>query len=180
MGLDSYLYIKKETYKSSGPYRIGAELKDEDIPTGVQVLLGDCGITEPSATFSQQFNVAYWRKANHIHEFFVRECADGVDDCRPVYVNFEHIQDLRNRCNVILVACLTGDKEQLEKVAKENLPTSSGFFFGSEEYDDWYIEQTKYTKDICDKLIEWFAGPHSKEDASSKYSDWDLVYCASW
>jgi hypothetical protein len=30
----------------------------------------------------------------------------------------------------------------------------SGFFFGSTDYDEWYFEDVKYTKDEIDKLLE--------------------------
>jgi hypothetical protein len=35
------------------------------------------------------------------------------------------------------------EREGDEDFAKENLPTTSGFFFGSTEYDQWYWHDVK-------------------------------------
>jgi hypothetical protein len=38
-------------------------------------------------------------------------------------------------------------------IAEELLPTTSGFFFGGTQYDDWYLEGLRYTKDILYKVL---------------------------
>jgi hypothetical protein len=40
------------------------------------------------------------------------------------------------------------------KIARELLPTQCGFFFGSTDYDEYYIEDVKYTIDIITKALE--------------------------
>jgi hypothetical protein len=40
----------------------------------------------------------YWRKANAIHGWFVRECASGVDECQPIFVPRHKLRELRNDC----------------------------------------------------------------------------------
>ena len=39
--------------------------------------------------------------------------------------------------------------------ASELLPTSEGFFFGSQEYDQYYFEDLKTTKTQIDKIIAY-------------------------
>jgi hypothetical protein len=42
--------------------------------------------------------VGYWRKANAIHGWFVRELAGGVDECQPIHVSRENLITLRQLC----------------------------------------------------------------------------------
>lgn len=39
--------------------------------------------------------IGYWRKANAIHGWFVRNCAEGVDECQPIAVSREQLEALR-------------------------------------------------------------------------------------
>lgn len=39
-------------------------------------------------------------------------------------------------------------------VAMALLPTCSGFFFGSEQYDEYYFEDVKHTKEAIDVVLE--------------------------
>ncbi|MGV3489503.1 MAG: hypothetical protein ACO1OC_13105, partial [Tuberibacillus sp.] len=66
--------------------------------------------------------VAYWRKANQIHGWFVRNVQDGKDDCGSYEVTRSHLTDLCRACASILNG--TADP-------REALPTQPGFFFGS-------------------------------------------------
>lgn len=54
------------------------------------------------------------------------------------------------------------------EVAEELLPTASGFFFGSTNYDEWYVNDLEETK----KILE--------ENLNEKYKDWEFEYRASW
>ena len=42
--------------------------------------------------------VGYWRKANAIHGWFVRELANGEDNCQDIYVSKEALVRLRDNC----------------------------------------------------------------------------------
>ena len=79
--------------------------------------------------------VAYWRKANAIHKWFV-DLNDGVDDCTQIRVNGSQIKSLVDTCKQILAD---------HSKASELLPTQSGFFFGSTDYDEWYYEDLEKT-----------------------------------
>jgi hypothetical protein len=92
-----------------------------------------CGIT---------MDIAYWRKANQIHKWFVDNVQNGVDDCKKYYVPTEKLIELRNICQEILDI---EDKIKRRKRAKELLPTQIGCFFGSTDYDDYYFKNLENT-----------------------------------
>lgn len=158
MGLDMYLYASQHISSMFA--------KEKDIETihkipglmGADAVMSE--IVQQSANLRIQLEIAYWRKANAIHQFFVN-LAGGKDDCRDIYVSYENLQDLVNRCEQIL------ENKDVEK-AKELLPTQSGFFFGSTEYDDWYFETLADTKETLSKILK------------NSPDDWDFYYCASW
>lgn len=89
----------------------------------------------------------YWRKSNQIHNFFVKE-VQKVDDCGFYEVPEEKLRVLISIIDIILRA------EDKVKAAKVLLPTTSGFFFGSTEYDDEYFRDLEYTKEVIGKALE--------------------------
>lgn len=102
--------------------------------------------------------VCYWRKANEIHSWFVDNVQDGEDECRPHYVSREKLTELRDLCRTIL-----SDHSK----AAELLPTRSGFFFGSTDYDDGYFEDVEHTEKTLTELL-------SEPDSG------DFEYRSSW
>lgn len=114
---------------------------------------------EELAFASVSIQVGYWRKVNAIHNWFVQELADGEDNCQPIYVPRSSLVDLKIICERIL---------QDNELAHELLPTGSGFFFGSTEYDEWYFHGIEKTAKIVTKLIE------------DVPEGWSFEYQASW
>ena len=108
-------------------------------------------------------NVAYWRKANHIHDWFVREVQGGEDNCGSYYVSREKLRELGELCQRV---CENGTGE----FAHKNLPTASGFFFGGTEYDEYYFESTDWT---AKRLAEIVGLPEGM-------NGFDLYYNSSW
>lgn len=49
-----------------------------------------------------EMDIAYWRKANTIHKWFVDNCADGEDNCQPAYVEIEQLRELKALCEKVL------------------------------------------------------------------------------
>lgn len=124
--------------------------------------------------------VAYWRKANQVHNWFVTNVQNGVDDCEPYPVTEQDIVKLLNICNQILeldinyeeqiteigVSFKDGKREPImdfvkviddEKVIETMnnlLPTSEGFFFGSTDYDEWYVEDIKNTVEQLNQVLK--------------------------
>lgn len=81
--------------------------------------------------------VAYWRKANAIHRWFVSRCQNGVDNCLEHHVSREQIEELWRECEEALAS--RGTQEGAKR-AEERLPTGSGPFFGDTDFGDdyWY------------------------------------------
>lgn len=120
--------------------------------------------------------IAYWRKANEIHNYFVEYAQHGVDDCGTYDVSKKQLEDLLYKCKEVeRIAVLEKSKvvngytfengkeipmyEDGEVIANAEevaaiLPTQGGFFFGSTDYDKYYMEDIKYTIDILEKILE--------------------------
>lgn len=158
MGLDMSLYLR---YR---PYEYKENIK-EDYPENLKLIVKDdnyVGYIDKEI----YYEVAYWRKANAIHKYFVDTCADGVDECQRINVSLKNIKDLVEVCGLIL---------NDYTLAPDLLPTRDGFFFGSTEYDDYYFKKIKYTYDVCSKITTFM----EEQDKCGNY-DWGIVYQSSW
>lgn len=135
------------------------------------------------------FNVGYWRKSNQIHKWFVDNVQDGDDDCKEYWLSSERLQELLDIVNRILENSElidgeifvgkkyeNGESKDIIKNGKvikdaslaiELLPTEGGFFFGNTDYDEYYVDDLKSTKEILEKALA---------DASG----YDFYYRASW
>jgi hypothetical protein len=117
-------------------------------------------------------DIGYWRKANAIHNFFVQECQNGVDECQLSIVKKTHLKDLLKRCkramslkDIYLNDGIIKDGEGIETF----LPTQGGFFFGGTEFNEWYFNDVEETIDLITKVL--------------KETDFDkqvIFYRASW
>lgn len=140
-------------------------------------------------------DVAYWRKANMIHKWFVDNVQDGEDDCRNAYVSFEQLEELRDTCKKVLDSIelvegkiqngtsyqkVNGEVKPIpiledgkyikdSSVCEELLPSTSGFFFGGTNYDQYYYDDVKYTYDMLTELL-------AEEEADRA----DYEYHSSW
>ena len=135
--------------------------------------------------------VGYWRKANAIHKWFVDNVQDGVDNCERYEVSKEQAQELLDLCKEV------ASKTRLEngwikngerfangmwcpiyeegetvvnpEVAEELLPTQGGFFFGGTDYNEYYMQDIKYTIEMLTKALD-----------EIDFNREMLVYCSSW
>lgn len=89
--------------------------------------------------------VAYWRKKNAIHNWFVMHVQGGEDECRPFDVPQHRLAELLNLCRVV--------KERPD-LAEQCLPTRGGFFFGPTEYDEWYVNGLDETIEQLESLLD--------------------------
>jgi hypothetical protein len=101
--------------------------------------------------------IGYWRKANAIHNFFVQECQNGVDECQLSIVKQSHLKDLLKRCkramslkDIYLNDGIIKDGEGIETF----LPTTSGFFFGGTEFNEWYFNDVEETIELITKVLK--------------------------
>jgi len=79
--------------------------------------------------------VAYWRKANMIHSYFMRNC-EVIENDFVAKVTYNDLMNLRNTIKEVLK-----DKS----LAPQKLPVRVGFFFGSYEYDSYYYQELEDT-----------------------------------
>ena len=132
----------------------------------------------------------YWRKANMIHKFF---CDNGEEiEEQVIYkISKENLEELLEKCKQVLnIATVKEGKikngsklvngewepiledgeyiENEEEIA-DILPTQEGFFFGSTEYDQWYLEDIKFTKEKIEDLLNRI-----------NFDEEECIYLASW
>lgn len=88
--------------------------------------------------------IGYWRKVNAIHRWFVKNIQNNNDDCKYYNLSKENIVNLKDLCIKV-----KNDKQ----LACKLLPTQSGFFFGSTEYNEGYFDDLEKTIKICDKVL---------------------------
>jgi hypothetical protein len=162
MGLDMYLRVRD--YVSRLKYSEPQKPEESMVFKEILRLTGNEGIVEPGGYMGMyvEIPVYYWRKANAIHKWFVDNVADGVDDCKPFEFEYTKLEDLLKSIKAVL---------DDNKLAPEILPTQSGFFFGTEDFDEWYFDTLKATHE---DLTELYQRLDSKDDDA-----W-LVYEASW
>ena len=96
--------------------------------------------------------LGYWRKHPNLHGYIVDQFADGEDDCRPIELSVENIQQIA------------------DAVANKKLEKTEGFFFGiSDESDERINEDLK----IMGQAIAWLS---KKEEGEFR----SVIYQASW
>ena len=156
MGLDQYLHAEK--------YISGYDHQREEQKNEYRSLVESFGVGEfvdpesPSAYV--KFTVAYWRKANAIHQWFVNNCQGGKDECQDTYVSREKLQELLDLCKTV---------GKSKKKAAELLAPQGGFFFGSTDIDQYYFQDLKDTIEILEKCL-----------TDKFFESCDFYYRSSW
>lgn len=144
--------------------------------------------------FTEDEPVMYWRKANHIHKWFVDNVQDGIDDERFALVPYEQLRVLRDVCQEVKDASELVDgvvfggtfyskehpngvrQSQPGKVLKDTtvaerlLPRQEGFFFGSLQYDEEYLSDVVDTLDWANRMLR------DHENGC----DAPIIYTCSW
>ena len=136
--------------------------------------------------------VGYWRKANHIHNWFVENIQNGEDDCEyHREVTKEYLEMLLSICKTVLASCemvdgtinngidycdglettitVEGKCVKDASVAKRMLPTTHGFFFGSYDYDEYYVRDIEETIAIIENVL-----------ATTDFETQMIYYVSSW
>jgi hypothetical protein len=163
MGLDMYLSATR--YVSPYKHNVEERKLGNEIAKAAGLPVQENEDTEDGRVEGVSVRVGYWRKANAIHQWFIDHCASGVDDCRPVNVMREQLEELKALCEKVTA-------NPTAEVAAETLPSQGGFFFGSTEYDEWYFESVKETIEIIDRALAL------ANDEKAPW--WDFEYRASW
>lgn len=135
MGLDMYLtkrtYVKNWNHKNdkhSVSVRLNGKKRKDIQPERVSEIVED---------------VMYWRKANHIHNWFVSNCQGGVDECQEARVSLDQLKELSALC-----------KKVVDKKDPSLMETVQGFFFGSTDYDQYYYDMCTETHEVIEGLVK--------------------------
>ena len=158
MGLDQYLYRRE--------YVSGHSFNEND--PAIYKSISEALNIEPAKASPHMYVdvcVAYWRKANAIHGYIVRNFAGGVDECQRIYLRREDLQALRDKCESVLCVPATAVEDA---AAQNDLAPTPGFFFGNYAIDDWYMEDMRDTVEQIDRVLS----------DSPEYTD--FYYQASW
>ena len=149
MRLDMYLRASEYVSRNDWTRNENGELRDSINPLFKEIVerleLEDVIDNTGFAGINIDVPMGYWRKSNMIHHWFVNNLADGVDECQPIVVRREDLEQLKETC--IEVIANPTDAEEL-------LPTGSGFFFGSTSYDQYYFSDLNDTIGIINKCLE--------------------------
>jgi hypothetical protein len=145
MGLDMYLTARQMAFNG---------FKNQEL---YNKLVQEAPFALDTATLEVQ--VAYWRKANQIHAWFVKHVQNGKDDCQEYHVTRDQLQLLVDNCKLVLM-----NKEE----AANLLPVQEGFFFGSYEYNEYYFGDLQDTIDQIERILNEYP------------EDWDFKYQSSW
>ena len=144
MGLDMYLKAKKFLWTEERE-AVGKLLKSHF----------------PGMEISEmQFDAMYWRKANAIHAWFVKNVQGGEDECKEFLVDRKDLQSLLDTVKKVL---------ENNKLAVALLPHASGFFFGNTDYDEWYFRDLEATRKRFEELL-----------TDPKWEKCDFYYHSSW
>ena len=103
--------------------------------------------------------VAYFRKVNLLIPFF-----KYGENCSDLIITKDQVEDLIGTCSNVLdhfsnLKQLYKEEdvyteEEWIEYCQEVLPNQDGFFFGSYEYDEWYLDKVEYVKKLFEEVIE--------------------------
>ena len=198
MGLDQYITIRhKSTNNSYKKFDDYWKMDREERK----------GIREPKEP-CKDLTIAYFRKHNMIHGWFVKNIQNGNDDCGRYEISVKDLKNLLSVCEKVMTfvtktprppkiyidpegieyECKQYDEYKISEegmeYVKENLPIMDGFFFGGREYDDdyfWCVENAIKEINFVIQITEknYFRIYTDKE--TGKYTgDWVMEYSSSW
>lgn len=161
MGLD--MHLSKKTYVQNWDHHNSEERHEVIVKKGGKPVES---IKANRVKYIEE-EVGYWRKANHIHNWFVQNIQNENDNCGEYYVGIDDLINLLDVCKQV--------KENPSK-GEELLPTTSGFFFGDTEYGELYMKDIEYTI----QLIEETLSEKVKDENGREYYNGDYFYSSSW
>lgn len=180
------MYLSKKTYVKNWSSDKPEERKKITVLEGGRPMSG----TKPERVSYIIEEMAYWRKANAIHNWFVTNVQNGKDDCDEYRVSKKQLEALRDACRTVIEgspkkagAVNIGESWSKKEghrinfkagtivadtaVAERLLPTLSGFFFGNTDYDEMYLSNIKDTEVKLTEILEEPGGG-------------DYYYSSSW
>lgn len=190
MGLD--MYLEKCDRKAWGYKDFDFEKVKEEQPELYEEIKPFLTVRGKYCRWESIFTeVGYWRKANAIHKWFVDNIQNGIDDCGYYEVTKEQLEELLDICSTIKAETRVekgyvkngetfangmwcpivqeGETIVNPDVAENLLPTQSGCFFGSTDYDQWYMQDIENTIEILTKTLR-----------ETDFNKCMVVYSSSW
>ena len=152
MGLDMYLRASKRMPVEAASLMM--KLDPDRYPRSFNSWVP--GTSRKFATLTTE--AAYWRKANIIHGWFVRNVQDGVDECQPHTVSKRQLEQLLESCRAVLHGA---------PPEHHDLIPTGGFFFGPTDDEAWNREQLQETVEMLEEVLE-------------KHPGWKYTYQSSW
>ena len=149
------MYLYKSIY-------VGAKYEHRNVKLDVELTVNGKSVPiDISRVSTIEVDFGYWRKANHIHKWFVDNVQEGNDDCKKYYVSADQLNELLELCREVKVLY---EAKEYDKVS-ELLPPCEGFFFGGTEVDEYYYQDILDTIGMLEKLSD---------------GDYDFYYQSSW
>ena len=126
-------------------------------------------------------SIAYWRKANAIHWWFVQNVQNGIDDCREYVVTKAQLKELYDICAKIQPFIIYGETplvyneniysavgltEDGAAIAHEFLSAQGGCFLGGVGYGASYAADILTT---MDQLVPIIASMEAEPNIVVKY-----------
>lgn len=109
--------------------------------------------------------VHYWRKANSIHNWILKETGTSSD----FNAGDNDIEITKDMLIKFVEQAKTVLKDRSDETSERLIPSCSGFFFGSTEYDEWYYDDIKDTAEKFLELVNTF-----------DFEGYKLLYSCSW
>ena len=109
--------------------------------------------------------VHYWRKANSIHNWILKETGtpsdfnagdNGIELTKDMLIKFVE------QAETVL-------RDKSDETSERLIPSCSGFFFGDTAYDEWYYKDIESTAEKFKQLINTF-----------DFETYELVYSCWW
>lgn len=156
MGLD--MYFRKRTYVKNW----GHTPKEREFEIDIKRGGSPYPSIKPERIEGIVEEIAYWRKFNALHQWFVDNVQNGVDDCGEHFVPIDKIEELID---------VLKEVRDNPSTADEIFPTQAGFFFGNTDYDEYYYQEVNETIDLFESLL--------KENEENQ-DIIDYYYSSSW
>ena len=209
MGLDMYVNIRhKDTQSKIDAYEAWEnKYSYEEWQRLTEEQREERRNSEPEYEYDDMYGkeLMYWRKANQIHNWFVQNCQNGVDDCGRYAITVADLMKLKELCEKILTmtenrkamrytSFCAQKKEEVDvrfltlegvEYAIEHLPSRSGFFFGSTEYDDYYVLELENTVEQINATLDTLNCEYgfalNSDLVTGEYKgDYIIEYTSSW
>ncbi len=165
MGLDMYLSARKHFEKINWQTLQANDELSYNSPEAVYPKFNDLmALTQLTNVATDIYGAevtvtcAYWRKANQIHAWFVKNVQHDVDNCGDYYVSQDKLIELLALC-----------KHALATKDPSLFPPQAGFFFGGTDIDEWYW---RVLTDTISQLERIFALPEIDKLSFFYSSSW--------